>query len=85
MRMICPDETIMFIEQRCKIIKNEKKKLDKLQQEKKILEEELREIDKKIKKQTNTLRGDKISLMSWCKKYVKGTVNINFIDINYLS
>ena len=48
--MICPDETIMFIEQRCKIIKNEKKKLDKLQQEKKILEEELRELDKKIKK-----------------------------------
>ena len=83
--MVCPDETIMFIEQRCKIIKNEKKKPDKLQQEKKILEEELREIDKKIKKQTNTLRGDKISLMGWCKKYTKGTVNINFIDINYLS
>lgn len=83
--MICPDEMIVFIEQRCKLIKNEQEKLDALKQEKKILEEALRGLDKKIKKQANLLRGDKISLMSWCKKYVKGTVNINFIDINYLS
>lgn len=83
--MICPDEMIVFIEQRCKLIKNEQQKLDALKQEKKILEEALRGLDKKIKKQANLLRGDKISLMSWCKKYVKGTVNINFIDINYLS
>jgi len=83
--MICPDEMIVFIEQRCKLIKNEQKKLEALKQEKKILEEALRGLDKKIKKQANALRGDKISLMGWCKKYTKGTVNINFIDINYLS
>ena len=34
--MICPDEMIVFIEQRCKLIKNEQKKLDLLKQEKKI-------------------------------------------------